>query len=782
MTLRILFSAILLVLCGFHFNVLAAENLSHAELISQWKSRLDEISKQLELKGQSDQSLRTLRTNLDELQQQTSKSIELLTSELESAREELETLGAVSEEQKLLEPEVIKAERQRVDKIIGDIEARLKEIELIEVRTSRLIEEILHTRREQFSNKILVSGPSPLSIAVWKSAAPQFIDAYHVISQSIKDLYVSTPVDSYVRESVFAIAIAAIIALVFAIPLYKFLLKKYGRDPAIRQPDFLQAIRAMLVVGAVRALLPTAVAILIYIVAINTALFTPDSLEFAKAIFLGFIFFTWVVAFFRASLSPHYSAWRVVPVADHFAKGVWPFIVILSLIYALDIMLTEAFVVFGARLEITILRDFFISSTVLFLIVAMLLRQDMWLSSKVEAKKPMWRTLRILFTIVLMFFILVGVLGYVALMKLVATQVLLSGGLLYLLILLHRLGREFISQMTVGENWIAVQLRDYMHFDQDTTRRVEFWFALAFDILLVVGGTLCALFIWGASYDDVSRWAYKALFGFELGRIRLSFLDIFIAALVFVAIVMATRFIQKLLAEKVLPQTKLDIGIRESLRQACGYLGYLIAIIVGIAALGLDMSNFALVASALTVGIGFGLQNVVNNFVSGLILLIERPVKVGDWIVVGDQQGLVKRIRVRATEIITFDRSSVFIPNSELISGTVTNWTHADKMGRIIIPVGVAYGSDTELVKDTLLKVADAHEHVLKDPAPVAIFRGFGDSSLDFELRCVLEDVEGTIKVTSDLCFEIDKAFRKADIEIPFPQQDIYIKQMPDQS
>jgi small-conductance mechanosensitive channel len=170
---------------------------------------------------------------------------------------------------------------------------------------------------------------------------------------------------------------------------------------------------------------------------------------------------------------------------------------------------------------------------------------------------------------------------------------------------------------------------------------------------------------------------------------------------------------------------------------------------------------------------------VVNNFVSGIILLVERPVKVGDWVVVGEHQGYVSRIKVRATELTTFDRANVFVPNSELISNVVTNMTYADKLGRIIIPVGVAYGSDTRKVQQLLVDVASAHPAILSDPEPTAMFRGFGDSALDFELRCFLEDVESTVAVTSDLCFAIDDSFCAAGIEIPFPQRDVNVRQFP---
>jgi small-conductance mechanosensitive channel len=174
------------------------------------------------------------------------------------------------------------------------------------------------------------------------------------------------------------------------------------------------------------------------------------------------------------------------------------------------------------------------------------------------------------------------------------------------------------------------------------------------------------------------------------------------------------------------------------------------------------------VAGALSVGIGLGLQNIVNNFVSGLVLLIERPVKVGDWVGVGDKQGLVRRINVRSTELSTFERSTVILPNSQLLSSAVVNWTHRDKVGRIDIRVVVAFGADTEKVRATLLACAAAHPEILPRPEPFVLFLEFGDAALIFELRAFLRDVEKRARVGSDLRFSIEKAFRDAQIELPY--------------
>ena len=773
-------TAVLVFLCVLSPAASVTAEALQPEWLNERRAELDAATVRLAARDLGDAELRKIRARLESLRAGVLERMEEMSPDVEAVQAELETLGVPPAEGEEPEAAGMAKQRAEIQARLSAIEGLIGEGELVETRVSRLLGEVARIRRDRFSQRLLARGPSPLAISVWREAVPQIVAASVAGREAVKKVVTAAPLRAQVRDSLLAVALAAGLAVLFAWPLHRWLLRRFGRDPGVRKPPFMEAMRAMLVVGAVRALLPTAAAALVYAVAVNTAVRSPAASEIANALFIGFVFFVWVVAFFRASLSPTQSVWRVLPVPDNFAAGMWRFVIALALVYSVDIVLSEIFTIYGARLELSILRDFLIALIVISLLVGLLLRQDMWRPSEPPDAKPRWRAGRIIAALMLLLFAALGVIGFVAVMKYVATQALLTGGLALLLLILHRLGREFISQMTSGDNWIAMQLRDYLRFDVESTRRLEFWSGIVYDVVLAAGGLIVGLFVWGANRDDVASWVQQALFGFRIGRINIALVDIAIAIAVVAVLVVATRFVQRTLAERVLPQTRLDVGIRESIRQATGYIGIVIAAIAGIAALGLDLSNFALIAGALTVGIGFGLQNVVNNFVSGLILLIERPVKVGDWIVVGDQQGYVKQIRVRAAEIQTFDRASVFVPNSELISGMVTNWTHADRMGRVVIPVGVAYGSDIELVRSLLLEIANGHPQVLADPAPAAPFRGFGDSSLDFEPRCFLEDVEKTISVTSDLCIAIDQAFREANIEIPFPQQDVYVKQMPE--
>jgi len=249
---------------------------------------------------------------------------------------------------------------------------------------------------------------------------------------------------------------------------------------------------------------------------------------------------------------------------------------------------------------------------------------------------------------------------------------------------------------------------------------------------------------------------------------------------VFAVLLVLNGWFKRKLEKSWLPKTTMTRGARESIATVSGYAGIALAIIIALGVMGVDFTKLAIIAGALSVGIGFGLQNIVNNFISGLILLFERPIKTGDWIVVGDTEGYVKRISIRSTHIQTFDRADVIVPNSELISGKVTNWMLRDKRGRIRVPIGVAYGSDVTRVTELLLQVADEHPKVIKNPAlapaPAVIFLGFGASSLDFELRCYIEDINDKLRCVSDLNYAIEALFREQQIEIPFPQRDIHLK------
>lgn len=267
-------------------------------------------------------------------------------------------------------------------------------------------------------------------------------------------------------------------------------------------------------------------------------------------------------------------------------------------------------------------------------------------------------------------------------------------------------------------------------------------------------------------------YSFFALGGFEVSLWSVFKLVVSIAILLYI-----TRKLTKLLVDQILPRYRLDIGIRQSIGAIVRYIILIIGLYIIISTAGINLSALGVLAGALGVGIGFGLQNITNNFISGLIILFERPIKVGDRIEVGDVNGDVVRISARATTIITNDNISIIVPNSEFISSTVINWSHNDRMVRFRFPVGVSYSEDPDQVKQLLLEVMKENKGVLRNPPPDVWFDEFGDSSLNFNLMVwTSEYIQRPKALRSQLYYAIFKKFKEHEIEIPFPQRDLHIR------
>ena len=276
-----------------------------------------------------------------------------------------------------------------------------------------------------------------------------------------------------------------------------------------------------------------------------------------------------------------------------------------------------------------------------------------------------------------------------------------------------------------------------------------------------------------AIWDFIVKAWTTELFGADTVTIG----GILLLVFLFVSVIIVERILQRLLIRRFLSKTRLQPSLQYGLSRIFGYTLIAIGFYVAFQAVGFDLSSLAIVAASVGVGVGFGLQNIINNFVSGIIILAERPISIGDRIEVAGVAGRVTKIQLRSTTVVTNDNITMIVPNADFISNTVTNWSHGDPKVRIRVPVGVAYGSDLKLLQRLLLEAAAEHPKALRDPSPVVLFTEFGDSSLNFELGVWTQEMTAIpIHFTSEMNFIIEQKLRENDIEIPFPQRDLHVR------
>ena len=263
---------------------------------------------------------------------------------------------------------------------------------------------------------------------------------------------------------------------------------------------------------------------------------------------------------------------------------------------------------------------------------------------------------------------------------------------------------------------------------------------------------------------------------FELNKTPVTISSILMFFIVIGIFILISRLLNKSMISKILSRLKIDEATRYNMLRVIHYIIMIIGAIVAFQFIGIDLSGLAVIFGLLSVGIGFGLQNVTSNFISGLILLFERPIVIGDRITVGDTEGDVLEIKIRSTTIQTLNNITIIVPNSEFISSNVINWSHGDPKIRLDIAVGVSYNSDVDAVLKSLHEVAEEHPKVLKNPQHDVLFRDFGDSAWNMMLRVWVGTPKNHHIVRSELNIAIVNKFRKYGVEIPFPQRDLHVR------
>ncbi|MCR9225038.1 MAG: DUF3772 domain-containing protein [Hyphomonas sp.] len=708
-----------------------------------------------------------------------------LREQLDDLQADLDRLGPMPEPGVRESEDLARTRAQLVSElsIVGDA-VRQSDVNI--AQASRLLEDIANLRRVAFYADTFARGPSPLAPSQWRHALQSFDEGrskLRALNEAPKDesADVENAPNADLRLWMMFAAIAIAIGLFW--PVRRWTDRKVIDH--LERLGVTQSTRTAIAGARTAArIVPGILGGYIMLETARAQGFVDGPLQpVMTALWFGLIAIFVVDGVATAIFAPRARDWRLVPVRSRAAVAIRLILWAATTLFVVDIALNAGATALGASTELTRIQSSMlaiIGAGLLFL----LCRKKRWILQEdhqefAKDSRGTWRLLGQAGQFIAILIILSTLLGYVALARYAITRIFFVIAVLGVAWFARALAQEGVKGL---RHRAVKRAKADELIEEHEEHLIYFWIGLIVDVALIALATPVLLVVLGFEVSEVRDWIWDAFFGFQIGAVTISIAQILSALLTFALILLGTRFIQRGADRRVFARATLDDGVRNSFKTLIGYVGLTIAAVSAIAMLGLKLSNLAIIAGALSVGIGFGLQSIVNNFVSGLILLFERPIKVGDWIIVSSGEGIVKRISVRSTEIETFDRSSIIVPNSELIASSVTNWTHKDKFSRIILPIGVAYKENPRRVMALLDKVMRANNRVSRFPEPMVFFAGFGDSSLDFEMRVFIRTPDDRILVQNELRVSAFEAFRDADIEIPFPQRDVHFKPAPDQN
>ncbi|ESY74813.1 mechanosensitive ion channel family protein [Mesorhizobium sp. M0051] len=732
------------------------------KVIQGLTAKTDDLEKKIQQDGEDDASLVDIRLQLEGLSRAALTGALAFRSRLNDINNRIETLGPPPAAGQPQEPDIVTGERQALASEKAEINAVVASAQNLSIRISGLIDRIGSMRSELFRNLLTKRYvlSDALSPQVFSDARDEFDNFYKAVSSWLSFAF------KFKFQAVLAATFVALgLALVLLVGGRRLFGRVFEADPTNEDPSYLSRLSVafwstLLPTMAVGVFLASTVFFFNYynVLRGDIGLFLN-----ALAAVIGVVFC--VNRLTNAALEPRLPNWRLIPVETGPARWLARLTTAMAVVIGVNYFLSVVNDKMGSPLSLIIARSF--GATIIVGVILILMAMLRPFKAHDGSWRPWPAWLRYTSLALGLFTIVAALLGYIGLALFVSQQVVVTGTALvtaYIGFLSARaIGEEGAFTNTSVGRWLSAN----SSYEDTALDQLGLVVSVAINVMIVLVFLPLILLMWGFQPGDIEAWAYKLATGINIGSVTISVTGILSGIVVFIIGYFLTRWFQGWLDGSVMARGKVDTGVRNSIRLAVGYAGVALAALVGISAAGIDLSSLALVAGALSLGIGFGLQNVVSNFVSGLILLAERPFKVGDWIVAGDVSGTVKKISVRATEIETFQRQSVILPNSNLINNAVGNWTHRNKLGRIDIKVGVAYGSDVKQVHAVLLDIARSHPLVLKNPEPFVLFSNFGPAALEFDIRVFLADVMNGNIAQNDIRFAVLEKFSGEHIEIP---------------
>jgi len=745
-------AALLLATVGFERKAWA--EAGEEPSIEELKKSLDEIEAAVDSEDITAETLAGFRDKLNSATDILRKKIDWLEPRAKEAEDRLKELGPAPAKDAPAESAEIAGQRKELTDEFNDVDGELKQARVLTVKTDQLGDRVAQKRHALYANELFARSASILDPSFWT-------EVYRALSIELRSIeaLVDAWSEHHTRPRWAGAALIIVVIIAIVIVLTRWWLPRLIGEPSNTRSAKAWAALWVFIWFAIRTPLAGFAALL----ALTTfGLLTVRLEQIAQGVVAGMAAAAFGHGVARGLLAPEHPHRRLVQEDDETALCFYNHLLWASRALGVLIVLQVIHKTLFAPLVITVATNALFAATTAAFLVHLVLRLGTIKKNRGEAlvaaswAHPLGLLMAVLIGIALVAGY-AGVAAFISLRVIVAAAVF--GALFLLLVITQTLFASINEQTPKGQ-----MLAESLGIDPRTLGLSGALLSALIRVILIATSFLLIIGPWEVSTADLFDTVRNIPFGFKIGEIRVSFQAILAAILVLVLLLVLMRIIQRWLERELLPRTGLEPSLQLSIVTIFGYVGAITAIALALSGLGFDLQKIALIAGALSVGIGFGLQSIVSNFVSGLILLTERPIRVGDSIVVKGEEGWVRRVRVRATEIETFDRASVIIPNSEFITGVVKNWTRANRLGRIVVKVGVSYETDPDRVRDILTDIANAHPQIVQTPPPAAYLVAFGETQLEFELRCVVAEVEKGLSVRSELHYAIIQKFREAGI------------------
>lgn len=744
------------------------------------KQALDQIAATLGADSLGDADLARERAAIDPVSAQIQSVVANAAPRLAALKARLDQLGPPPNPKANPPPPpedaAIAQDRKEQMKLYSANDDLLKRANLLQVRADQMAAHIAQRRRALFANAVFQNASSIFAPSLWVDVAretPRGVDAGE---EAFAD-FASRAADALGGRSGFTFG-ALLLLVAAALTAAGFVARRViPREQSRRRPNELQKAAAAVWTALAVAAIPVAGVGAIYGLANWFGLDAPQLQPLTMALFWGVIRLALAVGLGVAVLAPNRPLWRPVDLSDGVAQRLMTLVVTVAVLITFGKLVEAMNEVIGASLQATVA-----ARGALAILVGLTLARGLYgivggpdpaleeddgsHNAHLEDESPWWPPIRFAAWTATFVVLAADVVGYVALAAFLVDQIAWTALIASLLFLLFKLAGEGTDQAFRPNSRISRGLMASLGLRRESLQQIGVLLGAAASVTLSAIAVLLVLAPWGVQSHDMFGAVKSAFFGVKIGDVTISLSSLVFALLFFGVGYGLTHVAQNWLEDRYLPLTGLDTGLRASIRTSVGYIGVLFSIGFAFAYLGINTEKLALVAGALSVGIGLGLQSVVNNFVSGLILLWERAIRVGDWVLIGENQGYVRRINVRSTEIETFDRATMIVPNGQMVTDIVKNFVRGDRVGGIRVPVQVIWGTDPEKVRKVLLEAAKSQDEVVGIPAPTVLFSNFSQNSLEFELVCFVEDVEHAARVKSDLHYAIFSRFQEAGLRM----------------